>query len=789
MKICCLFLLFLAAPAAAQDRDVLPLQRLNGPIVLDGLSFEKTWRSVAPYIPTQYEPDNGDAATERTEFLVAYDTDYLYFALRAYDSDPTGIRYNTLYRDRLSGDDHFEILVDTYNDNETGVLFTTTPAGIRREAAVSNDASGGGIASGGWLNVDYNTYWDVATAITDSGWFAEMRIPFSSLRFQPDSDGSVTMGISLQRKIARKTERLVFPSVEPVANWAFLKPSLAQKIVLQDVQPVHPVYVTPYVLTGAGRSTALNDARTAYRHRDEFTREIGGDLKYSLSNNATLDLTVNTDFAQVEADDQQINLTRFSLFFPEKRQFFQERAGIFDFRTGGYSRLFHSRRIGLTETGQPVRILGGARVAGRFGLWDVGILSMQTAESAALPSENFGVFRARRRVLNPYSYAGGMVTSRLGVDGSYNIAYGLDSVIRLFGDDYLTLQWAHSFDDARIDAPGYDPLNGGRLTVEMERRRREAWEYHSVLAWAGADYDPGIGFSERNDFTLLDHTVSYTWLPPDPSSFIWHTFGVRGFAFLRNGDGSLESAEVGPEWEYAARDGTGAALEAKVIHEDLLQQFLLSQAVVVPSGSYTFFRIGASYHETHTRLFQLRPSVNAGTFYDGWQATAEITPIVYVSPHLEMAGGYQYSRVRFPDRATADGGAGFGLGDSVRINSGESVGINSGESVGINTGESVGINTGGSASASSSRLDAHLFRVRIGTALNTRLSTNVFIQYNSVADAFSANVRFRYNFREGNDLWIVYNEGVNTDRYRSELVLPRTDNRTILVKYTHTFAL
>ena len=761
IRLCCVFLWLLGGPAAAETigpavvetPEILPLQRVGGVVVLDGLSFEEAWRSVDPYVPTQYEPDNGEAASERTEFLVAYDTDYLYFALRAYDSDPNGIRYNTLYRDRLSGDDHFEILVDTYNDNETGVLFTTTPAGIRREAAVSNDASGGGIASGGWLNVDFNTYWDVATAITDSGWFAEMRIPFSSLRFQPDTDGTVTMGISLQRKIARKTERLVFPSVEPVANWAFLKPSLAQKVVLQDIRPVHPVYVTPYALTGAGRSTALNDAGSAYRHHDEFTREIGGDLKYSLSNNATLDLTVNTDFAQVEADDQQINLTRFSLFFPEKRQFFQERAGIFDFRTGGFSRLFHSRRIGLTESGQPVRILGGARVAGRFGLWDVGLLNMQTDESASLPSENFGVFRARRRVLNPYSYAGGMLTSRVGMDGRYNVAYGLDGVLRLFGDDYLTLQWAHSFDDARLDAPGYDPLNGGRLTVEMERRRREAWEYHSVLAWAGADYDPGIGFSERNDFTLLDQSISYTWLPPDPSAFIWHTLGVRGFAFLRNGDGSLESAEVGPEWEYAARDGTGAVLEAKLIHEDLLRPFLLSQAVLVPSGSYTFFRIGASYHETHTRLFQLRPAVNAGSFYDGWQATAEITPIVYFSPHLEMAGGYQYSRVRFPDRDQEDGDAGAGLG------------------------------------AASSELDAHLFRLRIGTALNTQISTNVFIQYNSVADAFSANVRFRYNFREGNDLWIVYNEGVNTDRYRSEPVLPRIDNRTILLKYTHTFAL
>lgn len=730
--------------AEAQERQVLTLQRIDGPIILDGLSNEAAWQGVEPFLPTQYEPNNGAAPTERTEFRVAYDDAYLYLSLRAYESDPGGIRANTLYRDRLSGDDHFEILIDAYDDNETGVLFTTTPAGIRRDAAISNDASGGGIAGGGWLNVDFNTYWDVATAVNDSGWFAEIRVPFSSLRFQQKEDGTVVIGLALQRKVARKTERLVFPSVRPVADFAFLKPSLAQKVVLRGISPRLPVYLTPYSLVGGGESAVLNDEGTAFRHHREWMREIGGDLKYGLSNNATLDLSVNTDFAQVEADDQQINLTRFSLFFPEKRQFFQERAGIFDFRTGGLSRLFHSRRIGLTDDGRPVRLLGGARLAGRFGPWDVGVLNMQTAKSRTLPSENFGVLRARRQVINPYSYTGGMVTSRLGFDGSYNFAYGLDGVIRVFGDDYLTLQWAHSFDRDHVERSDYRVLNGGRLTVEMERRRREAWEYHTVAAWAGPNYDPGVGFSQRNDFTLLDNTLSYTWLPGPNSSLIRHTLGVQGFAFLRNADGSIESAEVGPQWEYAAKNGTGAVLETRLLYEDLPVAFSLSDQVAVPAGRYTFYRIGASYRETHTRLFQLRPALQVGTFYDGWQTTAQLSPIWYVSPHLELAGSYQYSRIRFPDRGT---------------------GTESGR-----------------------RLDAHLARLRIGTALNTRVSTNVFVQYNSLLEAFSANVRFRYNFREGNDLWIVYNQGMNTNPARFDPRLLLVDNQTILLKYTHTLA-
>ncbi|MEE9570111.1 MAG: carbohydrate binding family 9 domain-containing protein, partial [Gammaproteobacteria bacterium] len=239
------------------------MPRLDGPIQLDGLSDEPAWEAVEPWLPTQYEPDNGAPPTERTEFLVAYDGDYIYFALRGYDQDSTGIRSNTLYRDRLSGDDHFEILLDTFNDNETAVLFTTTPAGIRKDAAISNDASGGGIASGGWINGDFNTFWDVETVVNEEGWFAEMRVPFTSLRFQ-DDNGQVVMGITLQRKVARKTERLVFPPVPSVVNWAFLKPSLAQKIVLEGIRPRKPLYVTPYGVSGVEQSFPLNDAGTGY---------------------------------------------------------------------------------------------------------------------------------------------------------------------------------------------------------------------------------------------------------------------------------------------------------------------------------------------------------------------------------------------------------------------------------------------------------------------------------------------------------------------------------------------
>ncbi len=736
---CLLFALLLTSNSFAQQNEAIKIPRIQGKITLDGLSNEPAWASINPWVPTQYEPNNGAPPTEKTEFRVGYDDDYIYLSLRAYDSDSTGIRANTFYRDKLAGSDHFEIMIDTYNDNETGLIFTTTPTGTRNDAAIFNDASGGGIFTGAWINGDFNTFWDNATEINNDGWFAEVRIPFSSLRFQ-NIDGTVTMGINVNRKVARKTERVVFPSTPTIADWAFLKPSLAQKIEFEGVKPHKPVYITPYVLGGLGQENNLNEAGTRYIGDNSNTREIGVDLKYGITDNLTADLTINTDFAQVEADNQQVNLTRFSLFFPEKRQFFQERAGVFDFRTGGLSRLFHSRRIGLTGDGTPVPLIGGARLVGRVGEWDMGFMDLQSARSGDLPSENFGVLRLRRNVFNPYSYTGGMLTSRLGEDGSYNVAYGLDGVFRLFRDDYLTFQWAQTFDDAESTS---NSLTNGRLTVQMERRTRDAWSYQSIIAWAGADYNPGIGFTQRNDFTLVDNSLSYTWIPGEASKLIYHQLLFNGQAFIRNGNGTVESASVGPEWTFSQKGGAGGGFEAKVLYEDLDVPFILSNEtgseVIVPPGSYTFFNAMANYHVSHTDLVQIRPTIGVGSFFDGWQLSMQVRPIWYISKYLELGGSYSFNYIEFPDRNQS--------------------------------------------------FNVHIARLRIQTALNTRLSTNAFLQYNSVTHSISTNVRFRYNFREGNDLWLVYNEGLNTDRNRLLPMLPATDNRTFLIKYTYTFSL
>ena len=395
------------------DAAPLAIPRINGPVTLDGFSDEAAWDDIPPLPLVMHQPNFGSPPSERTEILLGYDDENLYAAGRMYDREPHAIRAPSKKRDQIgAANDWLGVILDTFNDNENALAFFTSPTGLRTDMAIFNDARGDFPA-----NVSWNTFWDVATQRNGEGWFTEMRIPLSSLRFQ-STEGRVVMGLVLWRVIARNFEFDTFPPID--SKWGFwgtLRPSLARKIVFEGLDARKPFYVAPYLLGGGERVFSLNEAESAYSRDDQPTYEAGLDVKYGLTSNLTFDLTVNTDFAQVELDDQQINLTRFSLFFPEKRIFFQERSSIFDFGFGESNRLFHSRRIGIHE-GSPVRIYGGARLVGRLGAWDVGMLDMQTAPFEDLSSENFGVFRTRRQVLNPYSYVGGIVTSKIGAGGS-----------------------------------------------------------------------------------------------------------------------------------------------------------------------------------------------------------------------------------------------------------------------------------------------------------------------------------------------------------------------------------
>ena len=413
--------------AEAQEHLQPPIEikRLDGTIEFDGMPFEEAWEAVEPFPMTQQLPNYGAEPTERTEVRITYDDEYIYLGGRLYDSDPEGIHPATYQRDRrgLAGD-WMIMTLDPHNDKENSLLFGTSPAGNRTDVWFANDTEGDRP-----VNADWNAFWDAQVGRNDEGWFAEVRVPFSTLRFEPDEEGRVVMGMILFRWIARKQEVHLFPAIPPNWQWANYKASQAQEVVFRDIEPERQVYVTPYVLGGTERRMELLSDGGAYVHSNHPSYEMGVDAKVGVAGHLTLDLTLNTDFAQAEVDDQQVNLSRFSLFFPEKRQFFQEQRGAFDFSTGQVDRVFHSRRIGL-QRGEPVRIYGGARLVGRSGPWELGLLNMQTAATDVRSSENMGAYRVRRRVLNRYSHLGAIVTNRITEEGDINAVFGADGQFR-----------------------------------------------------------------------------------------------------------------------------------------------------------------------------------------------------------------------------------------------------------------------------------------------------------------------------------------------------------------------
>lgn len=717
---------------SADKAAPINLQRIEGPLKIDGRIDEAAWAGITPFPLIAYSPTYRGEKTTRTEIRVAYDDNYIYAAGHFYVNDMSDMRANSLYRDGWSGDDTFGILLDTFNDNESALWFYTTPLGLRADGAVSNDAEGR-------LNFDWNSFWDAASTITDDGWFSEIRIPFTSLGFQVE-DGRAVFGLSVYRWLTTTNERHLFPDISPEFNNGYRKPSQMQDVILEGIERRNPLYVSPYVLGGGNQFAELNEAGSAYELDGDPSREIGLDLKYNLTPNLTLDLTANTDFAQVEADDQQINLTRFSLFFPEKRQFFQERAGIFDFDTGGASsRLFHSRRIGLVN-GEPVRVLGGARMVGRINAWDVGFLNMQTARQDGLPTENFGVLRLRKQAFNAYSTVGGMVTSRLDEDGTYNVAVGLDGIIRVIGDEYLTMKWVQSFDEAHVDSDDYQFLDASRAVFNWTRRKIEGLSYDLGVTWSGPDYLPGMGFTRRTDFTHVSPDVNYQNFKDASSPLRRYWIGNWTSAYFRNGDGTVESFWAHPFYWFELKNGATFLISTDHFYEDVLSPFSLAEDVEVPTGSYWFHDVWLEAGAPEGWQFRPEAEVISGSFYDGWRTSLSPGLAWNVSKHLELGASYGLNIIRFPDR--------------------------------------------------DQRFTAHLPRVRIRAALNTHFSAASFVQYNSLAGRLSLNTRLRYHFGEGHDLWLVYNEGVNTDRFQPQAPrLPVTESRTFLLKYTHTFIL
>ena len=733
-----------------KGKEPLIIEKLNSPISFDGVPDEEAWRSISQIKLVMHSPVFGKDPTENTDIRIAYDDKFLYAGARLFYRDPSMIRSSSYKRDFMGmGSDWFGLFLDTYNDKENSMMFFTTPDGLRFDAGVQKDAVVT-LPDQQPINLSWNTFWDVLTRKDSTGWAAEIRIPLSSLRFQ-EINGEVRMGLTIERWIPAINETDIFPAIPP--NWgpnSVLKPSQAQEIVFRGIKPGKPLYIAPYALAGFESIYDLNEGGTEYLRSDGPGFEAGLDLKYGISKTLIMDLTVNTDFAQVEADDQQINLTRYSLYFPEKRMFFLERASVFDFSLGGNSNLFYSRRIGLSddeEEPEPVRIYGGARVTGRLGKWDFGFLDMQTAPVRAkfssgsseylFPSENFGVLRFRRQVINENSYIGTMATSRQGADGSYNFAYGLDGILRLFGDDYLDIRWSQTFENDIKNNSLQDPTF---LMATWERRATKGLSYGLGYTRSGQHFNPGIGFEMMDDYTVLRSNLGYGFISGESSRLYSHSFETRAMYRTYIEDGSLMSFTNFSGWEFQTKNQWQGNITLVYTADNLKESLEISpDELYINPGRYNYLSMRGNISTPMSKPLYLMFMTELGQFFDGNRISFRLQPTWNMSKHFELGGTYNFDHVNISKRDVS--------------------------------------------------MTNHIAGIKALYMLNTRFSVNAFIQYNTLFHGIITNLRLRYNPKEGNDLYLVFNEDRNTDLYREMPILPVYGSRVVMVKYTYTFNL
>src|SRR5438552_10821660 len=397
-----------AAAENHRERYVIPAVRIDQAPRLDGVLDDQVWQKAAVIQEfTQQEPREGAPASERTEVRVLYDGRSLLIGVHAFDANPQGIVATEMRRDsdRLLDEDNFELIVDTFDDSRNGYMFVTTPLGAKLEQQISEEGEGNLRGTNSNVNRNWDGVWDAAARKTADGWTAEISIPTATLRFKDGEDQ--TWGVNFMRNIRRKNEQ-VFGAPIPKA-YGLTRVSLAGTLTgLRSLSQGLDLKFKPFLVTGVRhQQPATLSSRTS------FLRDYGFDGRYGLTSGLNLDVTYNTDFAQVEVDQQQVNLTRFDLFFPEKRDFFLENAGMFTFGPAFNSNLvpFFSRRIGLSAAGTPIPIVGGARVSGQLKRYDIGFLSMKTERLDATPSNNFVVGRLKRNLFRN-SWVGTLVTNR-----------------------------------------------------------------------------------------------------------------------------------------------------------------------------------------------------------------------------------------------------------------------------------------------------------------------------------------------------------------------------------------
>ena len=696
--------------------------RIAEPLTIDGALDERWYREVMAIDGfVQQEPREFQPSTERTEAWIFFDNENLYLAARNFDSQPDRMVINEMRKDssNLIQNEHMAFTLDTFGDRRNGYIFLVNALGGMLEEVFFDERN---------PSRDWNTVWDARTTRFDGGWTLEVAIPFKSLRYTPGAGH--TWGIQINRVIRWKNERTwLTPLPQNFGNAVFRVSAAAALVGLETPPLAKNVEVKPYAIGGLttdrlARPVPLSNNRTG---------DMGVDVKYGLTRSLTADFTINTDFAQVEEDEQQVNLTRFNLFFPEKREFFLEGQGIFNFGgraaggAGDVPIMFFSRQIGINQ-GRPIPIVGGGRLTGRVGAFNVGVVNIQTDdfEPASAVDTNFTAVRVRRDVFQR-SAIGAIFTNRsasLRAPGSANQTFGIDGLFQPYPtirvDTYV----------AKTETPG---LRGDDLSY------RGSFDYNADRYGANAEYvgvggnfNPEVGFLRRTDFRKS--TVNLRFSPrPAQARRVRKYYYQAGYTYLTTGTGRLESRTAAVSFRTEFQNGDNFNAEHGRNYELIELPFRVAGGPVVPVGTYSFGATAASYQFGPQRRVTGTVAVSTGDFYTGTQTSASYRGRIAVVPQLSLEPAISINWVDLPQ----------------------------------------------------GKFTTKLYSTRATVPLTPRMYISALLQYNSSASAYSTNVRMRWEYQPGSELFVVLTEGRNTlgPGY------PVLDTRGFVVKINRLFRL
>lgn len=694
--------------------------RATGPIRIDGVLDEATW-GAAQVIDRFYQqkPFTGLPASELTEVRILFDDDNLYIGAELHDEPGYVPIIPTLKRDPNTRDgDVFGITLDPFMDGRTVFSFLFNPGGAVRDIQTADD---GRINNSAW-----DAAFDLRTRVHDSGWTVEFAIPWSQLRFDATQDDQV-WGMNLLRRIRRKNEDATWAPMD--RQWQLYVTSRAGTLHgLDGLRPRRNLSIKPFALT-MDPSGELQAGAT-----QNF--DAGLDLKYGITPSMTLDVTVNTDFSQVEVDQQQVNLTRFSLFFPEKREFFLENAGIFQFgdqgsfttRTGATNRdftLFHSRRIGLTPSGTPLPILGGGRVTGTAGPVTLGVLNMQTRRDGAFDSENFTVARVRTNPATGLTL-GGIFVNRTATQGGSgdNQSYGIDADMQAFNGYLLVQSYVAATQGTAQDGTPVERQFAGRFSVGW---RDPFWEVFALYRQLDDDFDPAVGFVRRRGVKHGYGTVGIRPRVDWPGLLQLNPY-VESHHFTDIG-GTLETRLITGGLDLNFTDGGVARLSVTDRFERVDDPFSVRSAQV-SAGDYDFVEASGSYQTSGARRISGRVNVSGGGYFGGDRVSVGGNVLGRIGHSVLLQLSANHNSIDLPDQAPTT---------------------------------------------------ADVYGANLDVFFSTRLMISAFVQLNDASQEFVTNLRFRWIHAPLSDLYVVLTELRDTET-------DRVMDRFVTVKFTKLLA-